>query len=1488
MFFCLHKKGGMNFMRKKILGMLLVVCMVFTMLPATAFAFESYNVWVGGTQVTSVNDSGVGWSYTPADGETPQTLTLTNANITTWGSFVDKPVADMTSLFGIYAQEALNIVLIGDNTVDISSSSTTTGYNSAVYVAGNIVITGSGSLTAKGGSINSTTNYQSSGIYSYRTTIDSAATVTAIAGATQGTAFGTGFYGNLTINNGGTMIAAAEVSVYCSYGAHVFECVINDGTLTATGGAAPFSYGLRINNSVTINGGTVTANGSSVEEGGISRAMDKVPSFSASYTPQVTAGESSTNNAIVASPNSTTYMNNKYVKIEPGTPAVATIEETSQGYETLQAAVDAVENEQTIKLLEDVDLTTSVTTKAVDFTLDLNGKTITDTASYAAISHSAARTLTIKDSGGGGSIIGSFNISAGGARALFVNHSNANLIIDGGSFIGGRFTNNNGSGGYAIQVVAGNLTVNNGTITGGSGADGSDYNGSGISITSGILTVNNGTITGGSGYRYGGIGISAYAAGATVIVNNGTITGGEGIFKHGCAMSVGSNSVTLNGGTLKSGNSGRAIDPSGVDAPQSEASTLLGSGKSFLSSADDTSYDTLVEPSTILEDLTQCYLQVNNTPASYTVTYDNNSGTGTMSTGTALEDIAFTLPSCTLTPPVGKQFKEWAIGSADGTKVAAGGTHTFTEDTTVYAVWENQPFTGIVTISGTLKFNELLTATLSGDNNTGTLSYQWKRGATNLGTDATYTTVQEDIGNTITCEVTSDAQTGAISGSTTGTIAKADGLAVSGVSVTNCTTADNNDGTLIGVTTDMQYKMSSDADWTDGTGSTITGLSNGEYKVRVKETETHNPGAESTFTIGAYSPTPTYGISLDKTGTHIFAGAIVGYGEQGALTVQVSNTGNQPTGALTVALSGANSGSFTLNKTSIDSIAASGNDTFSVKPSTGLAGGVYTATVTVEKASGNASDITAQSFDISFTVTGACIITFDANSGTVTPTTTATSLEGKLASLPTPTRSGSYRYDGWFTALSGGTQVTTDTVFTGNDTIYARWTYLGGGSSGGGGSNSNNIINNNDSASKIIVITPPAEQPSTPTQGEIILSGKVDQNNHVTITITDKNVTDVFNKAIADAKKNGNEENGITLVLSVDTGNQTANTMTVNLPKAVQDAIISKKIVSTVVMVDSPDILIGMDLTAVEEINKQAKTDVNLTAAKADNKGLTDEAKEAVGSRPVFVLKVNYGSGRQVENFGEGSITVEIPYTLGENEEADNICAVYIDDNGKVEWLTDSVYDRTKKVVRFSTKHFSTYGIGYKQTNSEFTDITNHWAKESIAFAVSRGLFSGTSASTFSPDSSMTRGMFVTALGRMAEVDTEKYTNTSFSDVKNDAYYMPYIEWASKNNIVTGMEDGKFAPDQSITREQMAVILNNYTKVMGVALPKVNEVSTFADNAKIGTWAKDAVEKVQLAGIISGKSNNVFDPQGMATRAEVSAMLKRFMELAIDTETAQE
>ena len=424
-------------------------------------------------------------------------------------------------------------------------------------------------------------------------------------------------------------------------------------------------------------------------------------------------------------------------------------------------------------------------------------------------------------------------------------------------------------------------------------------------------------------------------------------------------------------------------------------------------------------------------------------------------------------------------------------------------------------------------------------------------------------------------------------------------------------------------------------------------------------------------------------------------------------------------------------------------------------------------------------------------------------------------------------------------------------------------------STGRSSSSSNNSM-------PVIVTLPTAVNPDSPTQGEIKVPGTVDGNGNVTASITDKTVTDAFDKTLTEAKKNSIEQNGITVVLRVDTGNKTGSNITVNLPKTVQDTIIAKKIINTIVVVDNPGIGIGMDLETVKEINKQAKTDVNITAARTHGSKLTADAKKAIGSRPVFDLMVNYGNGNTIRGFGAGSVSITLPYTLAPNERAENVQAVYVDESGNVHWLKNSVYDNTEKVLRFTTNHFSAYGVGYKQSYSAFTDIAGHWAKEDIEFVTEHRIFNGTSDTIFSPDTDMTRGMFITVLGRFANADVSTYTNSSFIDVKDNAYYMSYIEWANKNNIAGGIGDYKFEPDQSVTREQMAFIINNYAKNLGYTLPGVHAENTFADNDEISSYAKEAVKQMQAAGIISGKNGNLFNPQGTVTRAEMSAVLHRF------------
>lgn len=123
--------------------------------------------------------------------------------------------------------------------------------------------------------------------------------------------------------------------------------------------------------------------------------------------------------------------------------------------------------------------------------------------------------------------------------------------------------------------------------------------------------------------------------------------------------------------------------------------------------------------------------------------------------------------------------------------------------------------------------------------------------------------------------------------------------------------------------------------------------------------------------------------------------------------------------------------------------------------------------------------------------------------------------------------------------------------------------------------------------------------------------------------------------------------------------------------------------------------------------------------------------------------------------------------------------------------------------------------------------------------------------------------------------------------MKNTDPAMPYIEWAIKAKIVSGYGNGKFGPKDSINREQMAVMMVNCAKATGYKLPVSIAAVAFFDSAKISAYAKDAVKAIQQAGIMQGKGNNTFDPQGNSTRGEAATILRRFVELVIDEGTAR-
>ena len=178
-----------------------------------------------------------------------------------------------------------------------------------------------------------------------------------------------------------------------------------------------------------------------------------------------------------------------------------------------------------------------------------------------------------------------------------------------------------------------------------------------------------------------------------------------------------------------------------------------------------------------------------------------------------------------------------------------------------------------------------------------------------------------------------------------------------------------------------------------------------------------------------------------------------------------------------------------------------------------------------------------------------------------------------------------------------------------------------------------------------------------------------------------------------------------------------------------------------------------------------------------------------------------------------------------------------------------------------------------------FTDVQeSNWFYPDVQFAVENGLFNGTSDTTFSPNTAMTRGMLVTVLYRMQTAVTAIQYNNPFADVPDDAYYADAVKWAFHNGIVLGVSEGAFAPSEPITRQQAATILARYMEFKGINVVVTQEFRVFVDGDSISDWAVGAVQLMSKLGVITGKPGDVFDPHAGATRAEVAAMLHRFME----------
>ncbi|MGN1009051.1 MAG: S-layer homology domain-containing protein, partial [Butyricicoccus sp.] len=276
----------------------------------------------------------------------------------------------------------------------------------------------------------------------------------------------------------------------------------------------------------------------------------------------------------------------------------------------------------------------------------------------------------------------------------------------------------------------------------------------------------------------------------------------------------------------------------------------------------------------------------------------------------------------------------------------------------------------------------------------------------------------------------------------------------------------------------------------------------------------------------------------------------------------------------------------------------------------------------------------------------------------------------------------------------------------------------------------------------------------------------------------------------------------------------------------------------------------------------------------------TDDYTVEEGSEPWE--NENHGGG------GSGGGSASTPAADNENDQkATDAAAKLIDEIGEVtEASGDAITaarDAYNKLTEAQKKLVSNYS---KLTAAEqayakltgklpFTDISGHWALEAIQYAYQNGLFSGTSDTTFGPNVAMNRAMLVTVLYRM-EGEPEITGTNGFADVASGQWYTDAVVWASANGIVSGYSTDKFGPTDTVTREQMASILNRYAAFKGYDVTATTELTAFTDMDTVSDWASEAVKWANAEKLINGRTATTLVPKGSATRAEVAQILMTF------------
>ncbi|OAB46176.1 S-layer homology domain-containing protein [Paenibacillus glacialis] len=440
-------------------------------------------------------------------------------------------------------------------------------------------------------------------------------------------------------------------------------------------------------------------------------------------------------------------------------------------------------------------------------------------------------------------------------------------------------------------------------------------------------------------------------------------------------------------------------------------------------------------------------------------------------------------------------------------------------------------------------------------------------------------------------------------------------------------------------------------------------------------------------------------------------------------------------------------------------------------------------------------------------------------------------------------------YQQWYTKAedqnSGSTRSDIWGFYTGAADEGEHPEVPGGGSDTGG---------NNGSPNQGTGTTPTPMPPTTETaQGKITITPDADGIYKIEEAVLDKAITGAVNGKVVITLNNKLGQGIVPVIHLPATSVQKAKNNNLSI------IIVAPELTVTLSAASLPEHLNDADLLVL-----RMDTTMNTSMQNAISQSIGSN-KEYTLSGLVYTLSMVTIKGQTETQILEltGPVTVERART--NHSLNTDYAGVYYLNGAKPEYMGGIFNGNT---VTFTTNHFSSFTV--LEYHKEFADVLGSWAADYIGKLTAKHIINGTDENHYSPKLNVTRADFVTLAVRALGLDT-KVVEHSFSDVPMNAYYADAVTQAAKLGLI--QEDGgKFRPKDTISREEAAVILMKMSEYMKQSRRGSSNL-TFADMGDVSAWAREAVSQVNESGLMNGKGNNTFDPQGSVTRAEIAKML---------------